>query len=81
MSNNNIIFAILHLKEASQLLKYAIPEVSDTLLLLSKSIIDNENILQSDIDSISALSDEITSDDKNEISSSLIDNTNLESND
>ena len=57
--NNNIIFAVLHLKEASQLLKYAIPDVSDTLLMLSKTIIDNEKINQSDIDSISSLVNDI----------------------
>ena len=57
--NNNIIFAVLHLKEASQLLKYVIPDVSDTLLMLSKTIIDNEKINQSDIDSISSLVNDI----------------------
>lgn len=57
--NNNIIFAVLHLKEASQLLKYAIPDVSDTLLLLSKTIIENEQINQSDIDSISSLVNDV----------------------
>lgn len=65
--NNNIIFAVLHLKEASQLLKYAIPEISDTLLMLSKTIIDNENILQEDIDSLSTLSNSIAEQPNQEI--------------
>lgn len=69
--NNNIIFAVLHLKEASQLLKYAIPDVSDTLLMLSKTIIDNEKINQSDINSISSLVNDVRNNENTNNDSNL----------
>jgi hypothetical protein len=52
-------------------LKYTIPDVSDTLLMLSKTIIDNEKINQSDIDSISSLVNDIRDNDNTNKDSNL----------
>ena len=56
---NNIIFAVLHLQQASNLLKYQIPDVSNTILELAFAIIKNEKIKQEDINSLSNLIDTI----------------------
>lgn len=56
---NNIIFAVLHLQKASDLLKYQIPNISNTLLELAFTIIKNEKIKQEDINSLSNLIDTV----------------------
>lgn len=58
--NLNIIPAVLHINEASDLLKYEVPDVSTLLLQLSKELlntfkIDNADLLSTESD-LSAIS-------------------------
>lgn len=49
-SNENILFAVIHLQKASELLKYHAPELSLTLLELGKSILDKNLLSEADIE-------------------------------
>ena len=49
MDKTDLIVAVLHLNDASMLLKYHEPTISDALLKLSKAIIEKNIILSDDI--------------------------------
>lgn len=49
LDKSNLVVAVLHIKDASDLLKVHEPQISDALLKLSKGIIEKNNLLSSDI--------------------------------
>ena len=40
----NVIPAVLHIKEASDILKYELPAISNALLLLAKTMLDQYQV-------------------------------------
>lgn len=50
----NLLFAVLHLQKASELLKFSEKEVevSNILLDLARSILDNNNLSEEDTDTL-----------------------------
>lgn len=51
-SNENILFAVIHLQKASELLKYHAPELSLTLLELGKAILDKNLLSEADVEHV-----------------------------
>ena len=49
IDKTDLIVAVLHLNDASMLLTYHEPTISDALLKLSKAIIEKNSILSDDI--------------------------------
>lgn len=60
MENSNIIASVLHLKEVSDLLINDEPDISYALLQLSKAMLDQYKIDESDIEEASNIAKEIT---------------------
>ena len=44
LSAGNVIPAVLHIKEASDILKYELPAISNALLLLAKTMLDQYQV-------------------------------------
>ena len=63
---SNVIFAVLNLMNASRLLKYATPGVSDAILLLSKKLVEAYQLKQQDLDEMQQLADSIAPEDVDE---------------
>ena len=60
MENSNIIASVLHLKEVSDLLVNDEPDISYALLQLSKAMLDQYKVDESDIEDASNIAKEIT---------------------
>jgi hypothetical protein len=60
MNNVNILIGVLYLKEASDLLKNEVPDVSYNLLQLSQVLLENAKISNEEIEETNKLVDEIT---------------------
>ena len=63
-NNKNIIPAVLYLREASNLLKYELPDVSACLLQLAANLLKQYKIEDAEVLSAQAVVDNITSEEK-----------------
>ena len=66
MNNVNVLVGVLYLKEASDLLKNEVPDVSYSLLELSQALLQQAKLSSDAVDEANAIVNEIASEQNNE---------------